>query len=209
MLILLLAWAPAFGQKLSVGVKGGTGCATFLGQDFSDYLDSTGSDRTAFLPLAGGVFAEWDLGGNFALQPELLLLTLGGALTISGNEAAYYDWYIAPSVLAKARFGVFNVFAGPSILIELGRYTLKARADNQAEIYVTFEPNDAANLLFAATAGFGVQYPLGPGSLVAELRGLYSFTSYHTKEAMEASTILDWKPFSVTALAGYSLPVGK
>ncbi len=208
--IILLCLSDSYSQEISLGVKGGLGYATFLGPSFAGYMDLSDSDRGAFIPFGAGVFASLDFNPSFALQADILALSLGGSFLTTNFKAAFYDYYLASSLLAKASVGQYCLFAGPALLIELGRETVWGRGDSYVTIQATLEPNNAANLLFAAVSGIGWERPLGPGKLCAEARALYSFTGYYSDEYESAnSAAANFMPFSLMAMLGYSLALGR
>jgi len=205
-LVLFVALAPAFSQGIRVGVKGGIGYSTFMGKDFSDSLTDDSYERKFFLPFSGGVFATIGLVDIFAVQPEVLFLHLGGKFGDDTETETIKTSYLAPAVLAKARFGILNVFVGPSVLIKVSNGTGTLESGGSS-VDSDLDADALTNALFAAVAGAGVEYTLGPGSLVMEVRGMYSFTSSMNEDAMGSGS--DPKLFSVMAMVGYSIPIGK
>ena len=63
-------------------------------------------------------------------------------------------------------------------MFKVGSGEGKIKFDDGSEVAIPFADDDLSSMLFAATGGIGVQYPLGPGSFVAELRGFYPFTQW-------------------------------
>jgi hypothetical protein len=195
--------AGGFGLDVSVGAKGAAGFSGFAGKDYTDLLDSFGGKRAFFLGFGGGVFATLGLLDLLAIQPEVLLLRVGGAdKEPSNNKENFIVPYVAPAVLVKARFDMFNVFAGPMLMIKIssGRYEYR---DAGGSLIGEFDFTDDAlsNLVFAATGGVGIQYPIGPGSLVGELRGYYAFTGFFNPDL--ATDV--WNLFGAMVMVGYSI----
>lgn len=203
-LALLLVGTLAFGLDIAVGAKGAAGHSMFLGEDYGAYLDSFAGKRAFFLAYGGGVFATLSLMDALALQPEVLFLHIGGADVNEGVGTEYFICnYIAPAVVVKARFDMFNVFAGPAALIKIGTGKLLVKWDGGGETETAYADDDLTGLLLAVTAGAGIQYPLGPVNLVAEVRGFYSFTSFQNKDVYVDA----YYPLAVMAMVGVSLPL--
>jgi hypothetical protein len=51
--------------------------------------------------------------------------------------------------------------------------------------------------------GAGIQYPLSIGSVVAEIRGFYSFSAYQNQDLYSVV----WNPFGILVMVGYSYQI--
>lgn len=99
-------------QDLGFGIKGGLNFSSFSGSDAED-LDFEG--RTGYHL---GLTMELPLGGNFAVQPEILYSTLGGKtnqlVLDRATDANFNVDYISVPVLIKYYLiGGLNLEAGP------------------------------------------------------------------------------------------------
>ena len=197
--------AGSFGLDFSAGVKGAVGYSGFAGENYKDILESSGVSRAFFLGFGGGAFATLGISDLLAIQPEVLLLRVGGAdKETTGEKENWIAPFVVPAVLVKARFDMFNVFAGPMLMVKIssGRYEYKD-ADGSIISESDFTDDAVSRMVFAAAAGVGVQYPIGSGYLVGELRGHYAFTNFWNSDVSP----WDWKLFGAMVMVGYSIPL--
>ncbi|HKJ46349.1 MAG TPA: porin family protein [Balneolales bacterium] len=111
--------AQMFGQrdgqattKIQYGVIGGLNFADFTGKDISG--------AKSRLTGNGGIFAAFQFGDYFAVQPEALVSFRGAEADVTDGNFKYRMAYIQVPVFAKARYETESgltpyVIAGPSV----------------------------------------------------------------------------------------------
>ena len=213
--VFILVCVTGVGLELSIGTKGGVGHSSWIGQDYKDYLEANDFQNALNLNIVAGVFATIGLMDFLAIQPELLFAITGDRFKEDveplgfDGYVRYFDrlMYLEPAVLVKANFKMFNVFAGPMLMLRLGSGKNGSKADDPSigDSTADYADDDFTRMLFAATAGLGFSYPLGPGSIVAEVRGQYSFGNVLNDDLY---TFIQ-QQYAVIVLAGYSIPLKK
>jgi len=205
MLMLLMVGTVSFGFDVSIGAQAVGGYAGFLGKDYKDnYLDPWNSKRALFLGYGAGIFATLGLMDLIAIQPEVMVLGIGGADKDEFDDKYWYrSHHISPAVLIKARFGRINLLAGPMVMFKIGSGKYGAKYSDGTEDEFEFADDDLTNMLFAATVGVGIQYPLSLGSFIAQLRGIYSFTNWYNEDTFPGTDV--WNPFAAMVIIGYSI----
>lgn len=103
--------APAAAQAPAprVGLLAGVNFARFTGEDAEET-----DGRTAFL---GGAFAEFGLGRNFAIRPELLYAQKGATGDEDGVDLAFKLGYIQVPLLAQYTLGSPGAGARPHVYL--------------------------------------------------------------------------------------------
>jgi hypothetical protein len=196
----------SYSLDLSIGPRVVGGYAGFLGNDYKDYLDFFGAKRALFLGYGAGVFATIGFIDLIAIQPEVMIFGIGCAdKDSSDNIYLYRSHHVSPAVLIKARLGMINLLAGPMVMFKIGSGKEGWKYSDGTKDIIDMADDDVASIIFAATAGFGVEYPIAIGSLIAELRALYAFTSYWNKDVYTDV----WNPFAVMVAIGYSYHIIK
>ena len=112
--IVCLITIPTFAQ-ISVGAKGGLNVSNLNGLDINNYTTK------ALVGFHVGGFVTFNLGRNFAIQPELLYSTQGGTIE-NGNitedlKLNYFNIPVMVKILTKRGF-YFE--AGPQIGFNVG-----------------------------------------------------------------------------------------
>jgi hypothetical protein len=128
---------------------------------------------------------------------------IGGADKDTADDKYWYrSHHLSPSVLIKARLVLINLLAGPMIMFKLGSGKLGVKYSDGTEAESDFTDDALTSMMFAATAGVGIQYPLAVGSFIAQIRGFYSFTNWFDEETTPGIDV--WNPFAVMVIIGYS-----
>ena len=148
-------------------------------------------------------FVTFNLSEHIALEPEALILRMGGADAQPGvGKESWISNYFTPALLIKANLGILNLFAGPAVMIKLGSGKYKFSPDSGSSTTMDFTDDGLTKVLFAATAGIGFQSPSGAGKVLGELRGVYSFTPWMNQDLSTP----DWKTLAFLVMVGYSFP---
>lgn len=224
--VLVILLIPSVGLCLDtiVGVKGGAGVFSYLGEDYRDFLDTYYLEAEWKWGFAGGAFASIELSDIFALQPEILIVGAGNAYK---EDASVYDplggpyseWvltideilYATLPVLVKVRFWRISVYAGPTPMLMLGngKVRLKAQDENLQDDLesVGLSSVDYADGVFskfalAATGGIGIELPFRRrrGVFSLEARAFYVFTNI-----LDESQGLIFQSYGFVVMAGYGL----
>ncbi len=217
-LALLMVSVIGFSLDLSAGVKAGFSVSSHAGSDYRDFLDDWPADNAMHLGFQFGGFATIGLLDFLAIEPEVLVAFLGNTFKEDvepyGFEgyAKYYDklTYLEPAVLAKLRFGSFYVFAGPMLMVRLGKGKYGHKADDEVvedildAVYGSgdqdYEDDDFAKTVLAVTGGGGYMVPAGPGALLVEVRGQYSL-----QNMLNEDVYLDtFHNYALMMMLGYS-----
>ncbi len=201
---LLLVGALGFGLDLAAGVRGSFGYGGFLGPAYPPYVNYYYLDPVFFPDWGAGVFVR--LGDRFAVQLEALYQRLGGALRQDVVGQPYYTEYfradyLAPTALLKLRYRQQSLFAGPVVMYRIGPGSYKYRYEDGSLAEADFADGELSRILFAGACGIDFQLHAGRGSLVLELRWLYSFTSFFTPHNPT------WHPYAFLTSVGYIFPL--
>jgi len=211
--IVLAAFAAAavFGASdinaQTIGFKLGASFADWKVED-SD-VDQETDQLTSFM---GGGFVRFALG-RLGFQPELLVVTRGAEFAaddFAGVGRFKVDYIEVPVLLVlplTSGVGMAPyVFGGPSFAFEIG---CKVEADvngvEASDDCDDVDPDDIfdrKSMDIGATAGAGIQFPLGPGALLFEGRYNWGLSNISDVEG------LDIKSRTIAVLAGYSIPLG-
>lgn len=202
-LFALMAGAPLAAQGMQLGLKGGITSSTLTGDDVDD-PESLNS-------FSGGLFATFAVSPQFALQPELLLVSRGAGEEFEGARGDLKLRYIQIPVLAKFTFGAGplrpSIFAGPAIAFKT---SCEVEA-SEGEVEFAFDCDDeefdigVKSTDFGGVLGVGFDYEMAGMSLIADARvdlGLSSIVD--EEEAGDVSV----KNRAYTFMVGVSIPVG-
>jgi hypothetical protein len=172
----------------TIGFKLGS---TFSKQDIDPQdEDETNDFLSAF---GGGGFIRFGFAG-LALQTEVLAVTKGTKLeTALGDVESKYDYIEVP---VTAMFAVGNgpyVFVGPSFAWDITDH-------DEAPGLPELKKFDVG-----VTGGLGLQFPVGPGSLLVEGRYTHGLTNLNDTATSDDLKI---RNRSFGAFAGYAISIG-
>ncbi len=187
--LLLLVAATALGPGaaqagglVGKGLKLGVALPTFHGRDARIAGTGTpydGQGPRARTTFAGGVFADFDLGANVALQPELLYVSKGARYEVGQTALDLRLSYLELPVLLRVSVPTGHVTSpylllGPTAAVRLG-----ATADASAPFgSASFDIGDEVNGLdFGAAAALGTVFGDERGRVVVEARYTIGLTS--------------------------------
>jgi hypothetical protein len=201
--VLAMAAAAGYSLDLSVGVKCTARYSTFLGDDWKIHMGT--GERAPFWGWGGGGFVTLGFLDWFALEPEVLILRLGGEYVEEGIGSEIFGCpYLSANVLAKARLGVLSVFAGPAGMIPVGTGKEIFYPEVGQPVGIDY-PGGAIVPLFAVTGGIGYEHAIGRWRVIAELRGIYSLTPWYNQHYNTD----DWRLFAALLVVGCSFRVGQ
>jgi len=197
-----LVAAPA-AEAQTIGFKLGASMSTVSVEDDEGVnIDS----RTAF---GGGGFIRFGMG-RIGIQPELLFLSKGFSADAPGDDDVdlQLDYVEIPVLLhlplsMGTSFAPY-VFGGPAFAFEVG-----CEAGNDA---VTIDCDEDGADLFdrkktdvGIAAGAGLEFAMGPGSILLEGRYTWGLTNLNESDNESESL----KNRSAFFAAGYSIPLGR
>lgn len=164
-LALTMLGASTLQAQVSVGAKGGLNVSNLSGIN-----DMQGFKSSALLGVHLGGYATFNLGRNFAIQPEVLFSTQGATLDLMGEEENLKLNFINIPVMIKflTNKGLY-LEAGPQIGFRAG--DVKWGDENLSEEFKNTELSACLGLGFQPTKsafGLGARYNLGLGK-VADL----------------------------------------
>ncbi len=174
--LALLIAVPLQAQDITVGVKGGINIAD-VSTDVPDFEEIGTSSKTGFV---GGAYANFGLGGVFAIQPEVLYSQKGFKVedTEFPAEASFKTNYFEIPVLLKAQFPLTMlrpaVYAGPVVSFETSCKLGLTQGDVSVDLDCDSEEADAGDRKkteFGAV--FGANLDLFVGPLVLTIDGRY------------------------------------
>jgi hypothetical protein len=227
-IVILSVSSSGFCIDTIVGVKGGGGHFSYMGDDYQDFLESNNMSSDLKLGFAIGAFVTIELADYFAVQPEVLLLMAGDAYrgdasdwdpVLAGpyyGEVKYIDQYLYAVIplLIKTGFWRLRIFAGPTLLLRLGDGKMRLRADDELLQHhfeltgldsLEYVDGVFARKAYAATAGLGFEFPAGRrgGVFLLEGRGQYVFTN-----VLDESWGPEFQAYGVLLMLGYGLGSG-
>jgi len=174
--LALLVAVPLQAQDITVGVKGGLNVAD-VSTDVADIQELDTSSKTGFV---GGAYANFGLGGVFAIQPEVLYSQKGFKATESGSplEASFKTNYFEIPVLLKAQFPMTMlrpaVYAGPVVSFETSCKLGLTGGDTSVDLDCDSPEADAGDRKKTDFGGvFGASLDLFVGPLVLTVDGRY------------------------------------
>ncbi len=196
-LLFVLSAAPATAQ--TIGFKIGP---TFSKLDIEDDVNDVADGLTSF---GGGGFIRFGMAG-LSLQAEVLAITKGTEVEdVFGDEDVSFEvTYVEIPVTAMFSLGRGPyLFAGPFIGFEVsctGSFgTLSGECDEN--------DGDRNEMDFGVTGGLGIQFPLGPGSLLLE--GRYAHGLANLNESTTAGEDGDIQTRYFGAFVGYAISIGR
>jgi len=94
--VVLILLIPSVGSCLEtvVGVKGGAGLFSYIGEDYQDFLDTNNLQYAPKLGFTAGAFIALELTDYFAFQPEILVIGAGDAFR---EDNAFYETFFGDS----------------------------------------------------------------------------------------------------------------
>jgi hypothetical protein len=102
-------------SQISVGAKGGLNVSNLSG------IDETNYETKALVGFHVGGFVTFNLGRNFAIQPELLYSTQGGTIENSGfTEDLKLNYFNIPVMVKFMTNKGFYIEAGPQLGFKTG-----------------------------------------------------------------------------------------
>ena len=187
--LALLISVPLQAQDITVGVKGGINIAD-VSSDAFDLDDADLSSKTGFV---GGAYANFGLGGVFAIQPEVLYSQKGFKLDETGSplEASLKTNYFEIPVLLKAQFPLTMlrpaVYAGPVVSFETSCKLGLTDGDTSLDFDCDSDDADVSDRKktdFGAV--FGANLDLFVGPLVLTIDGRYQLGLTNLNDDPEA-----------------------
>jgi hypothetical protein len=144
--------------QISVGAKGGLNVSNLSGLDINNY------ETKALVGFHVGGFVTFNLGRNFAIQPELLYSTQGGTIE-DGNfsENIKLNYFNIPVMVKFLTNSGFYVEAGPQIGFQTGELDSEdIEGDIKGSDFsmaggIGFQPTKSA-------FGVGARYNIGLGT---------------------------------------------
>ena len=208
LLLTLFCMAGAMHAQIAIGPKVGINFGTFREDDVES------EDAENLLGVTLGAVADIGITDNFSIMPEVLFFQKGAEVTTFENPLDAEDKtetettlnYVEIPVLAKYAFSIGDgpelfVIGGPSFGIGLGGNISRT---GLADVDIDFEENMLTNFDFSVALGGGISLPVGPGSLIFDIRYLLSLTSID-----DSDFDADIKNNGIGASAGFLFPLSK
>jgi hypothetical protein len=205
-LVLSLIAGAGFAQEagtISAGARlGGVIGFHSYSDDFKDSLEFTPDSKFNF---AVGAFGAYTVIDNLSVQAELnFLIGQGGKKSKSGVDYTLSYNSLDIPVLIKYTFLddplIFGVQVGPQLSLPLGEIEFEFEASG----YSDSDNIDSDGITFGAVAGVYLGYPLGPGSIIGDVRFLFDFTSLKGKASGETMDVLTRRGLIFTLGYGFS-----
>jgi hypothetical protein len=167
MLIVCLMTISSFAQ-VSVGAKAGLNVSNLSG-----IKDLEGFESNALVGFHLGGFVTFNLGRNFAIQPELLFSTQGAKVDVVGEEENLkLNYFNIPVMVKFLTNSGFYVEAGPQLGLRTG--DVKWGDENLTEDFENSDFSACFGLGFQPTKspfGIGARYNIGLGK-ASEFEGI-------------------------------------
>lgn len=201
--------------QITVGAKGifGIGAGTSL--VFPEGTpEEFKPDTSVLLGGGGGLYVRYNLPMLSALgfQTELDLLANNGLVEGDGSNGVIssytslelpilvtYDFNVGPVTL--------TALVGPHLSFPLGKMKLEAKVnDKKIDLSEFGMPNDFSidsKALFGMTFGMAVGFPVGPGSIVGDIRYLNDFSKLRVGEGGATSDMLTRRTLNISL--GYQM----
>jgi hypothetical protein len=207
LVVLSLIAGAGFAQEagtISAGAKlgGVIGFHSFEKQEMEGAATITPDSKFNF---TFGAFGAYTIIDNLSVQAELnFMISQGGEGSASGIDfETTYNSLDIP-VLIKYSFlndpVIFGAQAGPQLSIPLGKLEGKVSYPGGSKTY----KSDSDGITFGAVAGVYVGYPLGPGSIIGDLRFLFDFNALKRKENGKSEDLLTRRGLIFTLGYGFS-----
>jgi hypothetical protein len=192
----------------TIGFKLGASFANWSAEEDDQELDTD-----QFSSFMGGGFVRFGLG-RLGLQPELLVVTRGAEFSdeeeqgITGRfKVDYIEVPVLLTLPLTTGTGIAPyIFGGPNFAFEIGCKVEAELGDIEAsddcDDLDPGETFDRKSTDIGATAGAGLEFPLGPGALLIEGRYNWGLSNISDIEGV------DIKSRTAAVLAGYSIPLG-
>ena len=208
LLLTLFCVAGGVHAQIAIGPKVGINIGTFRGDDVES------DDAENLLGVTLGAVANIGITENFSIMPEVLFFQKGAEQTLfedpndseTKTERETTLNYVEIPVLAKYAFSIGQgpelfVIGGPSFGIGLGGNISET---NLSDRDIDFEEDMITNFDFSVALGGGISLPVGPGSLIFDIRYLLSLTSIDDSEFDR-----DIKNNGIAASVGFLYPLTK
>jgi hypothetical protein len=182
--LLFVAFIPrpvAAAVNIDLGIKGGMSLASYK------WSDDTSASKSLTSPVFG-VFAAFNFGKTFAIQPEVYWLTLGGK-DINDESIDVYEYrmllnYIHVPVLAKVHLikeGKYRpvVFAGPAVgflMTAKQKFYLNGVLEDDMDIKPFLKSTN-----FSAVFGAGLEVAMNKLMLALDVRYDMGLTDINNK----------------------------
>jgi hypothetical protein len=190
--------------QTTLGVKGGIGI-TDLSVENSEGISS----RTSF---TGGGFAQFMLGEQFFVQPEVLYAPKGAKYSDLSVEGTYELDYVEIPVLFGAQFGVGQgltprIFAGPAVSFEVGCSVSGEAEGVSASVDCGDFGLETKSVDFGVVFGAGLGIPVGDFDIIIDGRYDLGLTNIDDTD-YEFESDSSAKNRAWQFMAGVGFPVG-
>ena len=203
-LILMMAFTVVYAQdagSFTVGARGGIGLGfNDLPSDLKvDGWDDDINLKSLLHPVVAA-YGFYTFMPNMAVQLELNLMFNQGLRSVNKDDENIYGdlSYRSLDIPVMFMYTFLNepvtvgVAAGPYISIPIGKLNTKVVVGDDS---VTVE-NDIDGFGFGAAVGFFVAYPLGPGSLIGDVRFIMDFM--HPKSSVTEEPFMNRRALNVS-----------
>lgn len=158
-LLVAITWfSSASFAQISLGLKGGLNVSNLSGVDANNFKSN------ALVGFHAGGYATFNLGRNFAIQPELVYSTQGAKIeNATDEENLKLNYFNIPLMVKFLTNKGFYVEAGPQFGFQVGELdfdnlqTSVENSDFAACFGLGFQPTKSA-------IGIGARYNIGLGS---------------------------------------------
>lgn len=159
------------GQRVRLGIRSGLNFATWGGADVNDFEAAIGGSVTTRTGLAAGGLVSFPLGGPISLEPELLYMSKGAKIEISGSSATLNMGYIevpvllvmAPRVQGSVRPAIL---AGGAVAFKLNCTVSGGGTSDSCSNQGLDTRSTDYGVVFGGQLGFG----MGTGELQVDIR---------------------------------------
>lgn len=204
--------------QITVGAKGifGIGAGTSLVFPEGTPEESK-PDTSVLLGGGGGLYVRYNLPMLSALgfQTELDILAGNGIGIKSESPFGTVEMSVSYTslelpILVTYDFNVgpvtLTALVGPHLSFPLGKMKLEAKMNDKKIDVSEIGPNDFSidsKALFGMTFGMAVAYPVGPGSIVGDIRYLNDFSKLRVEGGGAASDMLTRRTLNISL--GYQM----
>lgn len=186
---VLLLNNSVFAQN-SIGLRGGYSISTV--KNYPLVLENFEVEEGLTYGNFNAILFEIGISPLFAIQPEINYLEKGGVIrSTSSNDFKFtlrFNYLEAP-LLAKFRLGSGRlkgyVITGPSVGYAIDGKSKVTAGDINEEEKIKFDDSFGADgrkdnrFDISGVVGAGVQYKLGPGSIILDARATYDFNDFN------------------------------
>lgn len=188
LIVLLAMLIPTIAfTQISLGVKGGFPVSFMHGEDWNKILDIRNETNSEVFGVTAGLFSIIKINEIFSVQGEISYSSFGGGSKGMMWGYTYTDKYTANlidiPVLLKynlpAGKGIFNLFAGPEIMVAFGDMKRKIIVDGHTtKVEGKIKKNTVA---LGISVGIGYSLPLPNKTfLIFDTRYRTSLTTFTT-----------------------------